>query len=198
MNSDLMTVFLQQLGEIQRRLDNIMRLGTVAEIDYNTACARVRLGENLTTWLRWFAPAAGSNDTEWRPPSIGEQVAVLSPSGELRSGVILPAIYSDKAPANGKDAELYRRTFSNGDLIEYQNGNALVKVTGKIIAEAENINLKAKSISLNSESLQLEGAKIKMKGNVGHTDGNLTSNGISLPNHTHKVKSVGSPTEKPQ
>ncbi|GAA5443143.1 hypothetical protein Misp06_01319 [Microbulbifer sp. NBRC 101763] len=198
MNSEVVTALLQQLGELQRRVDNIVRLGTVEEVDYDTACARVRLGENLTTWLRWFAPAAGTNDTEWRPPSIGEQVAVLSPSGELRAGVILPAIYSDKAPANGDTADLFRRTFANGDMIEYQNGNTQLKVAGSIVAEAENISLKAKNINLESESLRLEGTEIQMKGKVEHTGDDLSSNGISLPKHTHIVKSVGSPTEKPQ
>ena len=40
-------------------------------------------------------------DREWDPPTIGEQVVLLSPSGNLAQGVVLTGLFSDLIPANG-------------------------------------------------------------------------------------------------
>ena len=191
-----MAALLQQLGELQRRLDNLLRFGTVTELDHKAARARVQCAGNLTAWLRWFAPAAGQDDTEWRPPSLGEQVMILSPSGELRAGVILSGLYSDQAPANGDAAGLFRRTFANGDVLEYQNGNAVVQVSGSLNATAASVDLQADSISLQAGSISLQGDAIELVGPVTQTGGDMTSDGISAQNHTHIE--TGSETQKPK
>lgn len=195
MTPEAWQALLQQINELQRRFDNLLRLGTVVEINHKRARARVQLGGNRTDWLQWIAPAAGEDDTEWRPPSKGAQVAVLSPGGDLRAGLILPAIYSGQYPANGDTAGLFRRTFANGDVIEYQDGNAQLKVSGALNAEADSISLKAKNISLKAENLSMEAAGTQMKGKVTHSGGKFTSNGVVADNHKHKVVAVGEYTD---
>src|SRR5450830_2110162 len=89
MNADLSDIF--------RLLQNLIRLGTIAEVD--GAKARVQLGPNLTTeWLKWITPRAGSTRT-WSAPTVGEQVIVLSPGGDLTRGMIVPALYSKEFDA---------------------------------------------------------------------------------------------------
>lgn len=63
------------LSDLLRLLQNLIRLGTIAEV--KGAKARVRLGPTLTTeWLKWATPRAGSTRT-WSAPTVGEQVTVM-------------------------------------------------------------------------------------------------------------------------
>ena len=103
------------LGEVARRLANVVRAGTVAETDLGEARARVQYGEGpdgpvLTGWLPWIAHAG--EDRAWRPPSVGEQVVLLAPYGELSAAWILPGAYRDEFPApessGAKSATAYR------------------------------------------------------------------------------------------
>ena len=65
------------LSDLLRLLQNLIRLGTIAEV--KGAKARVRLGPTLTTeWLKWATRRAGSTHT-WSAPTVGEHVIVSSP-----------------------------------------------------------------------------------------------------------------------
>jgi len=86
-----------QATELDRRLANIVRLGTVEQADYAKARIRVRCGDMLTGWLPWLTTRAGK-DITWWAPDIGEQVVVLSPSGEPAQGVVLFAVYQNSSP----------------------------------------------------------------------------------------------------
>ena len=85
------------LSDLLRLLQNLIRLGTIAEV--KGAKARVRLGPTLTTeWLKWATRRAGSTRT-WSAPTVGEQVIVFSPGGDLTRSIILPALYSQEFDA---------------------------------------------------------------------------------------------------
>ncbi|MDR6585675.1 phage baseplate assembly protein V [Herbaspirillum frisingense] len=65
------------LSELVRAIPNLIRIGKIAEIRADKV--RVRLSPSLlTTWLQWVALRAG-DVVDWCPPSVGEQVIVLSP-----------------------------------------------------------------------------------------------------------------------
>ena len=38
---------------------NLIRTGTVAEVDLETAICRVNTGDNVTDWLHWLTSRAG-------------------------------------------------------------------------------------------------------------------------------------------
>jgi phage baseplate assembly protein V len=111
------------LGDMDRRLGNIVRQGTVVGLDFSAPAAprvRVDVGELTTDWLPWLAPRAGRTRV-WNPPSMGEQVAVLS-AGEPSIGIVLPGgIFQDAIPANGGDAKDTRVTFQDGSVVEFDD-----------------------------------------------------------------------------
>ena len=75
-------------SDLLRLLQNLIRLGTIAEV--NGAKARVRLEPALTAeWLKWATRRAGSTCT-WSAPTVDEQVIVFSPGGDLTLGIIMP------------------------------------------------------------------------------------------------------------
>lgn len=111
---------MNDLAALARMLENLIRFGTVAEVQMNPPRVRVKTGELLTTWLPWIALRAGQ-DKDWDPPTENEQVILFSPSGQLANGIALTGIYSTEHPANGDRAGLHRRTYGDGAVIEYDS-----------------------------------------------------------------------------
>lgn len=154
------------MTEANRRLSNLISIGTVEEVDYATATARIRFGDVVTAPLSMSALRAGGNRA-WAPYEVGEQVVVAAPSGNLASGVILGAIYADAAPANGDSADLHRVTYANGAVIEYDRA-----------ANHFRMNLAGGSVEISASG------GLTIIGTVTVT-GDVIADGISLKNHRH-------------
>lgn len=86
-----------QLSELLRLLTNLIRIGTISEVDTENGLCRVQTGRLETTPLKWLTMRAGSARTWWAP-SIGEQVLILSMAGELTTAFVLPAIFLTPIP----------------------------------------------------------------------------------------------------
>jgi phage baseplate assembly protein V len=101
------------ISELQRKLANIVRIGLVKEINYEKARVRIQIGEFVTDFLPWITSRAGE-DRSWVPPSIDEQVVVLSPLGELSLGVVLAGIYQQKYPLPENKKDVSSLVFQDG------------------------------------------------------------------------------------
>lgn len=112
------------LGEMDRRLGNVMRFGTIAAVDAASAQVKVDLGDVTTDWLPWAVASAGQNRA-WRAPDVGEQVVLISP-GDPSQGVVLGSIFQNAHPANGNNGKDWRLTFKDGTVAEFdRDGSAL-------------------------------------------------------------------------
>jgi phage baseplate assembly protein V len=137
------------LNDISKRISNIIRIGTISNLDFNSAIARVKIGDLETNWLPWINSNSGTNNS-WNPPEIGEQVVILSPSGELNQAVILPSLYKNNASENS--STIKSMIFADGSKVSFNlesgnldldiKGNATIKVAGNAQIEASNITLK--------------------------------------------------------
>lgn len=108
------------IADLARLLENIVRFGTVEAVQMQPPRVQVKSGNITTAWRPWLNLRAGA-DREWDPPTIGEQVVLLSPSGNLAQGVVLTGLFSDLIPANGERDGLHRRTYRDGAVIEYDS-----------------------------------------------------------------------------
>jgi phage baseplate assembly protein gpV len=78
----------RRIADLERRLNNVSRPARVVEIDEKKALVKVAYGldENgqdvISPWIRWGEQRAGNIST-WNPPTVGEQVVMFSPSGEI-------------------------------------------------------------------------------------------------------------------
>ena len=137
------------LNDLGRRLANIIRIGTIFEIDFETAKARVKIGDLETNLLPWVNSNSVNNNS-WNPPEIDEQVIILSPSGELNQAVILPSLY--KSNISGNLPNIQSVTYKDGSKVTFDQalgnltldikGNTIIKVAGNAQIEATNITLK--------------------------------------------------------
>lgn len=108
------------IADLARLLENIVRFGTIEAVQMQPPRVQVKSGNITTAWRPWLNLRAGA-DREWDPPTIGEQVVLLSPSGNLAQGVVLTGLFSDLIPANGEREGLHRRTYRDGAVIEYDS-----------------------------------------------------------------------------
>lgn len=196
------------ITEIKRLLANIIRLGTVSEVDTVRGLCRVQIGKNETDWLNWLTLRAG-RVRFWSAPSVGEQVIVLSIDGDFTTGFVLPAVFSDQYPAPSSSADAVRMEFPDGAVIEYEPETGELTATGMktaVIQASETISANTKvvivaateKITLDTPTVECTNHLItasllvrnggKMQGDITHTDGSFKSNGVVV--HTHKHTGV--------
>lgn len=143
--------------KLLRRLDNLIRLGKITEVKGNQA--RVKTGNNITPFCLWLTQRAGG-DATWWAPSVGEQVVLLSPGGDLAQAVILPALNQNAFPPPSTDPAVHVTRFKDGTRIELNTqaktlniqsaGELSIKVTGNCTIKADGmLNLSGQMVNLN-------------------------------------------------
>ena len=166
--------------ELARRLANVVRPGVVAEVDYRGELVRVKFAEEdaaLTAWLPWLTSRAGC-DASWWAPEIGEQVLLLSPSGDLANAVAMPALYSTSHPAPSGDPDKHLVRYSDGAEIEYDRANHVLRA---VLPAGGAVRIEAPD-GLTFDGDATFNGKVTVNGEVEatgdiHTDGNLDSDG---------------------
>ena len=166
----------------------------VVAVDLTTAMVRVQSGDWTSAWVRWHSQAAGKA-RHWRAPSLGEQGALISPSGEPAMGTFIAGLYGNAGaqPDNRDHVEVWR--FDDGGSLVYDwaahsytidlpAGNVTVKVGGSVWA-------------MTPDSIRLASGQINLVGVVtidGATQINSTLNTTGDINSAGKVIDVGGNT----
>jgi phage baseplate assembly protein V len=181
-------------ADLQNRLSRLISVGTVAETDYEKARVKVTVGEWTTTWLPWVTSRA-SNDINWWALEVGEQVLVVSPSGDMAQGVVIGGIYqqtqqelvSDIPP--DKRQSIHRVQYQDGTVIEYDRDKHILKADVKgdvellveknvkadvkgdvdITVKGQMVATVTKSATLKADTISLESAgdmTLKAGGNM--------------------------------
>ncbi|SUT91542.1 phage baseplate assembly protein V [Actinobacillus lignieresii] len=185
-------------AEQERLLANIVRLGTIAEVDYNKALARVASGGITTDWLPWITPRAGKTKI-WNPPTKGEQVLILAVGGDFTTAVILPGLFTQNAPSQSSNDFVI--VFPDGATVKYNHESGHFSLTNCKTAEvqAENkITLKCPEIEITGNlkiggDVQLAGKlnvdkTIGAKQGISSSGGDVSAGSISLKNHKHQAQ----------
>lgn len=107
-------------AELHRRLENLIRFGTIKAIypDQPFTTVTVTIGAITTAKLRYLTLRAGKTKT-WDPPSVGEEVIVFSPSGVLEMGVAIAGLNNQENPSPSKDLNKTIRIFEDGCILSY-------------------------------------------------------------------------------
>ncbi len=188
------------LTEIMRLITNLIRTGTVSEVDTVNWLCRVKTGELETNWINWLTLRAGNTRTWWQP-SIGEQVVLLSLGGNLETAFALPAIYSDAFPPPDYSENGSTTVFNDGGWFQYEpdTGQLLIKNIKSVrIEAADGIQLITDQLGVDA-SQTLINSQTVMNGAVTQRGGDMSSNGVVVDKHKHGgVKSGGDTSGGPQ
>lgn len=211
-------------AEIERRMQNLLRLGTIAEIDNAQHLVRVKTGDILTQWLEYPADI-GNNYHRWRPVRIGQQVLIACISGEINNALIVSMLYDNANPPPNTSASQDVIAFDDGTTLTYDSaesrltaacvGDVDVTSGGKINATAAtSITLDAPQTTITGRctveklltylggmagSGSAGGGTAVIKGSIKVEAGDVTADGINLKTHTHGgVQSGSNSTGGPQ
>lgn len=150
--------------DIPADIASLIRIGTVLEVDLAEARCVVRFGDPddpdpaQTGPIRWLTPRAGLTRV-WSPPSVGEQVLLVCPDGQIGAAVAIAGIVQDAFPPLGS---------TTAEMIEFADG-------AKITYDPEASELVAVLPSGGKVDITADGG-ITLRGDVT-IEGNLTTNG---------------------
>lgn len=198
---------MNSLADLQRRLENIVRTGTVEAVDLKDPKAprvRVRDGELVTGWLPFGTSRAGATRT-WSAPTKGEQVVMLSPSGELAAAVVICGLYCAANPAPSSDPNEHITIFGDKTRMTYNDKtglmvfsgmrDVLIRASGSVTLDTPQVTttaaLTAKGL-LTYEAGMSGAGGATANGDFTQSGGSLSSNGVTLDGHTHGGVSGGS------
>ncbi|HFC8494258.1 TPA: phage baseplate assembly protein V [Neisseria subflava] len=191
-------------AELNRKIANIIKQGVIAESDPARALVRVQHGELTSDWLPYFVPFAGGVSVH-RPPSVGENCIILSPSGETANGLVLCGMASALFPSPAQSADETVVKFPDGAIINYNHnsGQMTLKAVAKLTIDAPDTlitgNVVIKKMTTSQGLLTYTagmsgsgggGGGTTIKGDINHegtltNNGKITSNGVVLDTHIH-------------
>ncbi len=129
--------------------EGIVRFGTVTAVDATKARARVGFGgDSESAWLPWLAERAAAISV-WAPVAIGEQVVVLSESGETSQGVILGSVFSDGNPGVGSSEAVHRVKIGGSSITITASAITLSSNGSTIVLDAGGVAVNGARIDLN-------------------------------------------------
>lgn len=204
---------MRKRDEQPDELEELLRIGTVKSVDHATGKVVVTIGELETDEIRWAERRGGGTKT-WSPPSVGEQMLLFCPSGEMAGAVAIASIPSEANPYPGNSKrELV--TFEDGAELAYDpeahrldvtlpdGATIFVTSTGGVTIDCTDGGLTI-TAPTGGVTIDASDGGVAITGDLS-VDGEITATGdviadtISLQNHTHGgVEAGGSSTGLPE
>lgn len=138
---DIIAELFHRIAVLERQRQNARRTGTVESVDPEKGVARVRLNEDpntgkpyLTAEIPWKMPSNGAVSVNI-PPSVGQQVDVVSENGDLTDAVIDASLRSTANPLPG--ATPGDGVVTTGQTRIFFNGSEVRITSPKIVLEGE-------------------------------------------------------------
>jgi len=160
---------MDDFADLNRRLESLLREGTVIDVDHGTRRVRIESGGLQTDWIRWLAQRTGDSIV-WDPPSIGEPGLLLCPSGEPTTGLFLPGVYCDGHDSPSSSPTQHVRVYRDSARIEYDFAAHALTATlpagatvhviapGSVTVETNTATVKAKSVTLDADDTTVTGS----------------------------------------
>lgn len=165
----------------------MIRLGRIVEVTFDPPRCTVHFGvededdadqDAQTPPIRWLSPRAGTTRT-WSPPSVGEEVLLLCPDGQIGNAVALCGLYN---------AEITPPGSTLAELVEYADG-ARIGYDPEAHALTAILPAGATALIEAPGGLTIRG-DVVIEGSVT-ASGDVTADGISVKSHKHPGVAAG-------
>jgi phage baseplate assembly protein V len=175
--------------------EEMLRYATVVSVDHGSGRVVVSSGDVETDDIDWLERRMGKTRT-WSPPSEGEQMLLLCPSGELAGGIVLGGVRQNERPHVGNSLR---------ELIEFDDGAVLAydpeaHKLDVLLPDGATIEIKSTggvSIDASSGGVSIKG-DVSIEGKLEAT-GDVVGADVSLKNHVHTGVAAGAALSgKPQ
>jgi phage baseplate assembly protein V len=171
------------IPELERRTANAIRVGTIMAIDLAKARVRVKSGDIESAWLPWSTGRASAAKRRWDPPEVGEQVVMLSPSGDMRQAVVLTGVYKASAAAPSDNGDKDATVYGDGTTIEYDRASHTLTADlqgTKVLASREKIELTigGTKLTLTASGATLDAQQLTVNAEQSTFNGDVTVTGL--------------------
>lgn len=202
-------------ADANRRLENIVRFGTIKTINPSKPIPRVivNLGDIETPEIRCLNIRSG-DDSTWDMPSTNEECVVISPCGDIGpTSFVLYGFYNDDHPAPSDDLNKKIRMFADGCVIAYDiaahhlsavlpsGGTAVLTADGGVTVNGDttiNGNLQVNGSTAMTGNNTVGGSQLVQGSSHSSgqfsTEADVTAGNISLKNHKTSGVQPGSGT----
>ena len=176
----------------------LLRYGTVTSVMLADGLCIVEIDDGEQTQpIRWFEGRAGATRS-WSPPSVGEQVLLICPDGELSAATALRGLNSAPNPPIGNNL-IERLRFDDGAEIRYDPENHRLEA---VLPAGSQALIKADKLVVDGDlevAGQLDVAGTIDAGDTISSDEDVLADGTSLKSHKHTgVSSGNSVSGEPQ
>ncbi|KAF1719802.1 phage baseplate assembly protein V [Pseudoxanthomonas wuyuanensis] len=194
---------MQRSSDLPRTSNNQIRFGTVSDVDLDRGLCRIATGDIHSDFVPWLVPRAGET-IEWSSPSVGEQVVLLSPGGDVTGAVALRGLYSTQFAPPGNSATLHRVKYADGAVIQYDHGNHELVATlpggGKATLTADGGVTVNGPFTVNGDTTLNGHTQVNGDADVSQTltaQTDVVGGGKSLKTHPHTNVQPGSGVSGP-
>ena len=157
---------VQRIQALERRVAGMVRHGAVSEVDMANGLVRLTIAPEadqafLSPWIPYGQIAGPSTGLKVHtPPVVGQNMTLVSPSGDLRQAVALPMTWSDQAPSPGQGPD---PTATYGDFrIEILPDEMKITVPkATIVAGGSTFELTEGGLRLVADKVQIDGTSVK-------------------------------------
>lgn len=166
-----------RVAELERRIAGVMRHGVVAEVDPEKQRVRLDFGPShggegkfLSPWVP-YAQFSGALKVH-TPPTVGQQMTAMSPTGDFRQAVAIPLTHSDQNPSPSGAGDQNVVTYGNvtmtlaDDLVRSEVGG----LTFELTSAAAQITIGGVTFKVSGAGVEITGGTVKHDGkNIGST-----------------------------
>lgn len=144
-----------RIDALERRFETSQQHGTVHEVDTAKSRVRLKLGEVngepvIGPWVP-YAQVAGAVKAHV-PPSVGQQMTAVSPSGDPRQAIALPMTFSNANPSPGSSAD---PVITYGDFTFTLEPDRLTVKGPNVDVQCERAHVEAAEVLVESPSVDL-------------------------------------------
>ena len=143
-----------QTKELNRKLNNVVREGRVVEV-FNDGTAIVDAQDVRTKPLPWITRAGKVRD--WDPPTAGERVLLISPTGDPGRAIIVNGGFSEEFSQNHDNVSEARRTIGETEITSAEDGHTIksrvitfqadeIRLVGNVLIEGETLTHNGKDV----------------------------------------------------
>lgn len=157
----------KEITDLKRRVANMVVVGKISHVDHKNARYRVKSGHLISDWIPDTQARAGKT-CSYEGRDVGEQVVVVSSSGDLSQGIIVGSLHTNANQAADK-GNIHKTLYPDGTTVEYddkQNSYTLNLTSGGKFSLTISYGV---SIKGNGKKLELqapEGIKITTQGDL--------------------------------
>ena len=168
---------VKRVAELERRLENTVREGPVAEVDPVKGLVRLKVGkgtdgtDQLSPWTP-YAQQAGKLKIH-TPPTVGQNMMMISAGGEFGQGFAIPVTWNKGNPSPSESGE--ENVLSYGD------------VTIVVKEDSVTASIGGFSVQLSAAGAVWSGGRLEHDGldiGASHTHGGIVPGGsdTKVPN----------------